>query len=208
MEELALDAARAAHLAAFAGGFALAVAAQRRAAAGLFRPVTEADLRATLRAHRLIAFALAGLWITGLWLVFLRTGFGAEAMSPKLRLKIAVVGLLSLDGLLIHAFALPAYRRAVGRSLSGFRVVPRLALALLGAVSAASWSAALVLGSSGILRVAGWDLLLPAAGLHYAVFLTAGLGLAALAPAFARGPRPGSRPGRLRSLRGNPALTP
>jgi hypothetical protein len=99
------------------------------------------DVRRLARAARTLTMALAVLWATGLALVGLDIGFdpSAVAAAPKLAAKLAVVAILTANGVALHALAFPMLTRRD----------PRLALPLLlGAVSTASWLYASFVGVS------------------------------------------------------------
>jgi hypothetical protein len=101
------------------------------------------DLRLLGRATSVVMLALGGLWLTGLGLIWLDTGFHiAEIASrPKLLAKLTVVSALTLNGLALHGAALPR--------LSMFHGDPRRAAtlpAVLGAVSATTWIYAACIG--------------------------------------------------------------
>lgn len=118
----------------------------------------------------LIAWLL-GLWLTGLALIGLDTGFDPSVLAgkPKLLAKLSVVGLLSLNGLALHRLAFPVLQAGgAGVSAKGLRTC-----ALLGAVSTVSWLFASFVGSARL--IAPW-MNYPAFMLLYALAL--GLGLA------------------------------
>jgi hypothetical protein len=120
--------------------------------------------------HHTLSIALAALWATGVALV----GFdvwtkGADVLlNPKLQAKIAVVVLLTLNGIVLHRRVLPALERA--GSLMRMHLGPRLFAIFIGAVSAASWLYAALLGVGRPLNfkfsvgkiLAGWPLLVTA----------------------------------------------
>lgn len=96
--------------------------------------------------HRTLSYALAALWITGAGLV----GFdvwmkdAGVLMNPKLQAKVAVVVLLTLNGVVLHRSVIPALTRA--GSLMRMEVGPRLFAVLVGATSAGCWLYAALLG--------------------------------------------------------------
>ena len=122
--------------------FALALGCVLREDAKLLSP-QPLDPQALRAAARLVRFALIILWASGIALIVLDTNavFSRVAQQPKLLAKLSVVGILSLNGVALHLIAFPA--------LLGDRVRVRNAAAVaaaLGAVSAASWLAATLLG--------------------------------------------------------------
>jgi hypothetical protein len=98
-------------------------------------------------AMRMVVLALAVLWITGLALVALDTGFVWRELlaRPKLLAKLSVVLLLSANGWLLHHWIFPrmqpdsAATRAQALSVAGVASV-------LGGFSAVSWLVAAFVG--------------------------------------------------------------
>jgi len=118
---------------------------------------------------RRVSWTLALLWVTGITLVGMEVGSDLSLLAgkPKLVMKLIVVSVLTVNGGLLHALALPA--------LSGRRTASRSALALapvLGAVSTVSW---LFASFTGAARVVAPYLRLPQyLGLYFAA-LAAGV---------------------------------
>lgn len=135
-----------AHLLAFAVAFATVL---REDARLLRERRIEFDrLRA---AARVLTWALALLWLSGLALVMLDTGADAAriAANPKLVAKLLVVSVLTANGMALHGLVFARLARAPERD--------PLALALpavLGAVSSASWLCASFIGASRIIAPA------------------------------------------------------
>lgn len=101
------------------------------------------DKRLLQWASQLVLWALVGLWVTGLAIIWIDTSFLlADILSrPKLMAKITVVILLTLNGYLLHKHFFEQimapterYKRTVNFS------------AMLAAVSGASWMFAAFLG--------------------------------------------------------------
>jgi hypothetical protein len=117
--------------------------------------------------HRTLVWTLLALWVTGTALV----GFdvwtkGAQTLlNPKLQAKVAVVVLLTLNGVALKRHVLPALQKA--GSLLRLQLGPRMLSLFVGAVSAASWLYAALLGVGRPLSwkfslgqiLAGWPLL-------------------------------------------------
>ena len=96
------------------------------------------------KSGRSVAYTLLTLWATGLGILALDArigGFASIVESPKLLAKLSVVAALTANGWLLHRFAL----KSIGRPSDNPWADARLA-AILGAVSAVSWSYALFLG--------------------------------------------------------------
>ena len=92
---------------------------------------------------RLVGGALAVLWVTGLALIAIDTSFEFSQLmaNPKLVAKITVVVLLTVNGVLLHRWALPILNGQ--RAARAEDVTP---LALVGALSGSSWLYAAFLG--------------------------------------------------------------
>ncbi|MBS0445686.1 MAG: hypothetical protein JSR59_07010 [Proteobacteria bacterium] len=123
-----------------------------------FVAVVRADL-ALLSAERIdpewphavarpILLLLGVLWLTGAALIWMQYGLdpGAVAARPKLLAKLAVVVLLTCNGLLLHTIAFPLLTRPTRR--------PRMAAtvsSVLGAVSSATWLYASFVGTARVI---------------------------------------------------------
>lgn len=99
-------------------------------------------------ASAVVTAGLALLWLSGLGLLASFSAFDLTALqNPKLWVKILVVAVLSLNGLAIHAYALPLIGRQSGRGLfDGVTRMNSCLLLAIGAVSATSWYVPLFLG--------------------------------------------------------------
>ena len=89
-----------------------------------------------------VYWSLLVLFVTGVGIIGLDTGFdlAAIASKPKILAKLTVVGILSLNGAIIHNFAFPAFKSR--KSLLKFTPY----LAVLAAISGVSWLYAAFLG--------------------------------------------------------------
>lgn len=94
-------------------------------------------------ASRLVTWALVGLWVTGLTIIAIDTGFQAEVIASRSKLlaKITVVCLLTLNGYLLHRY----FFAQLSQPIEGFKRMVNLS-AGLAAVSGASWMYAAFLG--------------------------------------------------------------
>ena len=91
----------------------------------------------------LILLLISGLgFLLRLWLVT------PELLgNPKLHAKLAIVGVLTLNGVLIETIALPLLRRQCGRPLfDGISYRTQVAVLAMGVVSATSWYLPFLLG--------------------------------------------------------------
>jgi hypothetical protein len=112
------------------------------------RPLAAADLALLEAGGRAVAAGLALLWISGIGLVYLAWRADPGFLgNPKLHAKLAIVAVLTLNGLALHALVLPMLRAGVGRPALDALDPARCAVVLgCGAVSAVSWAAAFLLG--------------------------------------------------------------
>lgn len=103
----------------------------------------QVDRRLLRRASAWVVKALAVLWVTGLLIVAIDTGFELPALLSKGKLlaKFSVVLLLTLNGVALHKWALPRLMAPTYQPELTARVP-----ALLGALSLASWLFAAFLG--------------------------------------------------------------
>lgn len=103
----------------------------------------QVDRRLLRRASRWVAKALGVLWVTGLIVIGIDTGFDLAVLLTKGKLlaKFSVVILLTLNGLALHKWALPRLMAPTYEPERTARIP-----ALLGAFSLASWLFAAFLG--------------------------------------------------------------
>ncbi|MEM9784246.1 MAG: hypothetical protein AAF899_17445 [Pseudomonadota bacterium] len=178
---LLLDVLRLGHLAAIAAGIGAVIATDLTMLRWIGLPIGTRQGDALEAAHALIAPALALAWITGLALLVWRTGLQADALSPKLMVKLAVVTMLTANAVLITRGVRPTLQEWRGGRLIMLPLGRKLLLASAGAFSVAGWAAALILGGSAMVRTAGWDVLLPLIGGLYMAVLAATLTFALVA---------------------------
>ncbi|MGB5871671.1 MAG: hypothetical protein WBH04_15860, partial [Albidovulum sp.] len=101
------DLFRFAHILVVAIGFGAAFLADIHAMRWLGRLVDN-DLLTTLHAcHSLVWKALIAMWVTGIIMVFIRTGFVSDNFTPKLFSKLFTVGVLTVNAFLIGRYAMP-----------------------------------------------------------------------------------------------------
>lgn len=98
---------------------------------------------------KVVAIGLALLWISGIgFLVHYGLFEPAKLQNPKVWAKIAIVAVLTINGLLVHFFVLPRIRKQVGKRLLDELSPFDCSLVLLaGTVSAISWYVPLMLGA-------------------------------------------------------------
>lgn len=152
-----LDVVRYGHLLSVALGLGVAISADVQVVRSLTRPVTGELVRQIAQCHRMIWIALWGMWLTGLALVYLRTGFELSAFTPKLFAKLGIVGILTLNAMLMGHVGLPLLAGAEGQAPKDLPLAQKIVAGWLGAISTTSWLMALALGSSTALKTAGWS---------------------------------------------------
>jgi hypothetical protein len=150
-QTLMIDLARYAHIVAVAIGFGTAFLADYHLLSRLRRPVDDSFLDSLDLYHSVVWKMLLAMWITGVILIGIRTGFVLSNFSPKLISKLVTVSVLTANAALIGHFAMPVIRAARGRSILWLPRQTKLGLAIIGAISSASWLLALAMGSSKVL---------------------------------------------------------
>ncbi|MEJ6004851.1 hypothetical protein WG899_04780 [Paucibacter sp. AS339] len=121
-------------------------------------------------ARKIVCWALLWLWLTGLVLIAIDTGFVLETMASKSKLlaKLSVVTLLTLNGAALHRWVFPGLGRVQAQPARAAWLP-----SLLGGFAAASWlfaaflgvakPLASVVGYSGFMFLYGGALLLASA---------------------------------------------
>jgi hypothetical protein len=163
---LLIDAARYAHILVVAIGFGVAFLADYQVLSRLAQPIDDALLASLDVYHGVIWKMILGMWITGLIMIGIRTGFDPANFTPKLIGKVVTVAILTANSALIGRVGMPLVRSASGRSLLWLSKRAKLMLAVIGGLSSASWMLALAMGSSKVLAAGSMSLfvvLLPAA---------------------------------------------
>jgi uncharacterized membrane protein len=127
------------------------------------------DVEIVEQVSHAVAIALGALWVSGIGIVLLDFGHVPslnELMDkPKLAAKLSVVLALTLNGFLLHAYALPRLRRL------------DFLAALIGGVSASSWLFAAFMGvAKPLATLMSYNQFMAL----YVLALTAGLSSAAL----------------------------
>lgn len=180
-EILVSDAIRYGHLLAVALGLGISLHTEFHTLRHKDVPLTEGFLADLEARHRLILGSVAAMWVTGLAIMALRTGFRLDAFSPKLWTKLAVVAILTANAMLISRAGLPLIRACIGRRLTDIGLLRQLPLFAIAGISTTSWLVALLLGSSLFLKTASAGLfltLLPYAyGVGIGAAIVAGVGL-------------------------------
>ena len=100
-------------------------------------------------SSKIVTIGLGLLWISGIgFLIHYGVFEPAKLQNPKIWAKIAIVAVLSVNGLLLHYFVLPRIRNQVGkRLLDGLSPSDCSLVLLAGTVSVISWYVPLILGA-------------------------------------------------------------
>jgi hypothetical protein len=115
----------------------------------LMRQIADEHINVIEFSSKVVAVGLGLLWLSGVgFLVHYGLFDPAKLWNPKVWAKITIVAVLSINGVLVHHFVLPAIRNQVGRGLfDGRSRANRSFLLFSGTVSAISWYVPLLLGA-------------------------------------------------------------
>lgn len=158
---LYLDFIRGVHLMCIVVGMGSALYFDLRSMHRIVQPMQQTDLDELHRIHSIVSLACVGLWVSGVLLIGIRTGFDLAAFSPKLWSKVLVVTALTLNALFLARFVIPALTRFKGMRLVDLPIPMLLPMTICAGISLSCWVLALVLGASQVLKTAQWDLLVP-----------------------------------------------
>ncbi len=161
MTQAAIDILRAGHLAFFAAGMGTALYFDFQKLKTFSHPLNHDDIERLEKLHVWISSAFLSLWLTGLMLIYVRTGFDIATFSPKLWLKLGVMTFMLLVSSLIGAIVIPSLKAHMGQPLITMSRGRMMLLTQIGVFSMFGWSSGLLLGSSVVLKTATWDVLLP-----------------------------------------------
>lgn len=153
------DIITAMHMFCFAVGIGVSLFIESVVVPRFLTQIDRRDVTFAEGGHRLIKFALLGLWTTGFALLFVKVGLMGAPLTAKLAMKFIVVAVLTFNMKMIADHALPVIRHNIGHHLG---VLTRYELRMLGAiagVSTSGWMLALGLGAIGMFKtLAGWQL--------------------------------------------------
>lgn len=161
MLELFTDLVRVTHFIGFAIGFGAAVFLEGLVLSRARVAIEEEELALIEHGHRLILMALGVLWISGLALVGLKTGFDPALIVGKVQAKMWIVAALTANAFVIAWVVTPLFRDALYSSLSDMHDVKLAMIGGAAGLSAAGWLSALVLGAVSHLATVPFDLLGP-----------------------------------------------
>ena len=156
---LFLDTVRAGHLIGLALGFGPAICADLLVARSFFKPIGQRDVDLLKKLHMVVFGGLALLWVTGLLLLQIRTGFELAQFSPKLMTKIFMVVLLTGNAVAIGIYALPRFDDHVGVPFGKISPPVLINLTIIAGLSMSSWLSALALGAFSQLKPLPYDAL-------------------------------------------------
>lgn len=165
-----IDAIRYGHLLSVGLGLGAACVADLHVVQFLRRPISRHLLAHLKLCHRMVWAGLVGMWVTGLMLVYVRTGFVLDSITPKLWTKLGIVSVLTINAYLIGRVALPQFRQGIGRAPLELPMRVKLFGGMLSSLSMASWLLALALGTSKVLAASGWQIFALVVPLTYASF--------------------------------------
>lgn len=172
-----IDLLRAAHLIFFAAGMGTALYLDFISFSSLSKPKRPRDIQDIERIHRWVILAFTGLWVTGLALIYVRTGFDFARFSPKLWVKVSIMVAMTVNAGIIGVFVMPAMRKLVGSRVIDLKGIVLAALTQVAIVSVFCWTSGVALGSSVVLKTAPWDVLLPLALGWFIVLTVCGQGV-------------------------------
>jgi hypothetical protein len=118
----------------------------RLAARGKAVQQTDADLVALI--SKLVTWALVLLWVSGIGFLIQYWSDTPELLpNPKVYAKVSIVGLLTLNGIVLHARVLPIVYRNVGRPLfERLQSKEQFLMLACGTISMISWYTPFFLG--------------------------------------------------------------
>ncbi len=138
------------------------------------RTITDEKFEILKQSTRVVTFGLVLLWLSGVaYLLYYAAYFEQGLHNPKVWAKVAIVSVLTVNGLLIHHFILPHIQARTGKTLF-HDCNRRQQLIMLSAsvISVVSWLMPLALGSCKELNFSvHWSDIL----LAYAAILAAGI---------------------------------
>ena len=111
------------------------------------RVISKTEIRFIELGGHIVWFGLGILFISGLLLTLQDPAY--YFASSKFQVKMTIVACIALNGVIIHRFHTPVFRRSLGKQLNTHpEFQHRIPIMLVsGVVSTVSWLSALVLGS-------------------------------------------------------------
>lgn len=136
-------------------------------------PINARDVALLDRLHAWVMLAFGGLWLTGIALIYIRTGFELANFSPKLWLKIGIMTMLAVNAVLIGRLVVPVMDAHIGQPLATLSRGRLFGISQIAIFSMTCWTLGMALGSSEVLARANWDVLIPVA-VGWAALMTIG----------------------------------
>ncbi len=153
--QIYIDLARYAHILAVAVGFGAAFLTDLHVLSRMGKVIDDAFIATIHSYHRIITYSVVLMWVTGLVMIYIRTGFDPANFTPKLITKLVIVTVLSINAGIIAKVLMPMINNCRGQSLLWLPVGTQVWLAVIGAISTSSWMLALLLGTSKFLAGSG-----------------------------------------------------
>lgn len=125
----------------------------------VYEPIRPGWARFLGRIHVFLLVAFMATWVTGLVLIWARTGFDPANFTPKLWVKLAVVTGLLGTAFGIRRIVVPRIIRGAGGTMLDLPWPSKKIIGVFAGLSLAGWSSALILGASDLLKVASFELL-------------------------------------------------
>jgi hypothetical protein len=114
----------------------------------ILRPLDKQTVQTAHTLSRIVFAGLAILWVTGAVLVYMRVIEDPKVMmNQKIWAKVAIVAILTINGIAVHKFALSHLHARVGKQLFDLGRPGEVAkLTFVAGVSSVSWVVPFVLG--------------------------------------------------------------
>jgi hypothetical protein len=121
---------------------------------GVIRPVSAYTLHQTTVLSHIVTAGLVILWTSGAGLIWINLLDKPEYLTnQKLWAKIAIVAVLTINGVLVHKLVLPFLKKSMGNRLFESADAKQIAgMTLLGGISLVSWTVPFVLGKASELN--------------------------------------------------------
>ena len=121
---------------------------------GVLRPISRYTIHQAELLSRFVTWGLVILWGTGIGLIAINLMAKPEYLTnQKLWAKIAIVVVLTINGIFVHNRVLPVLKEKLGQRI--FEMASRrdtLLLTLVGSVSFVSWTTPFILGKASELN--------------------------------------------------------
>lgn len=121
---------------------------------GVLRPISQYTIHQTELLSRFVTWGLILLWGTGIGLIAINLMDKPEYLTnQKLWAKVAIVVLLTINGVFVHNRVLPILKQKVGQRIFEMaNKLETLLLTLVGSVSFVSWTTPFILGKASELN--------------------------------------------------------